>query len=66
MPTMGRRFKPFLKDRCMNEKTASMPGMEEARFQDIAAAAKCDDPLSRAQAGLAATNRLATPDPAAA
>jgi hypothetical protein len=50
----------------MNEKTASMPGMEEARFQDIAAAAKCDDPLSRAQAGLAATNRLATPDPAAA
>lgn len=43
----------FVIDRIALTMTAAVPGLGEARFQELAAAAKRDCPLSRALAGVA-------------
>jgi osmotically inducible protein OsmC len=49
----------FVIDRIVLNLTAAVPGLDEARFQDIAAAAKRDCPLSKALASVAEISLLA-------
>ena len=55
----------FVIDRISLTLTASVPGMDEARFQEIAASAKRDCPLSKALASVAEISLQATLDQAA-
>ena len=50
----------FVIDRITLTLKASVPGLDEARFQEIAAAAKRDCPLSKALTGVAEIRLLAT------
>jgi osmotically inducible protein OsmC len=52
----------FVVDRIRLTLNASVPGMDDARFQEIAALAKRDCPLSKALAGVAEISLLATLD----
>jgi osmotically inducible protein OsmC len=54
----------FVIDRITLTLKASVPGLDEARFQEIAAAAKRDCPLSKALAGVAEIRLQATRDTA--
>jgi osmotically inducible protein OsmC len=56
----------FVIDRIALTLKASVPGMDEAWFQDVAAAAKRDCPLSKALASVAEITLQATLDPATA
>lgn len=53
----------FVIDRIALRLNATVPGLEEARFQQIAAAAKRDCPLSKALASVAQISLVATLDP---
>jgi osmotically inducible protein OsmC len=53
----------FVIDRIALHLRAVVPGLEEARFQAIAGAAKCDCPLSRALASVAEISLVAILDP---
>ena len=55
----------FVIDRITLTLKARVPGLDEARFQEIAAAAKRDCPLSKALAGVAEIRLQATLDTAA-
>lgn len=52
----------FVIDRITLTLKASVPGMDEARFQEIAASAKRDCPVSKALAGVAEISLQATLD----
>jgi osmotically inducible protein OsmC len=52
----------FVIDRISLTLNASVPGIDEARFQEIAASAKRDCPLSRALTSVAEISLLATLD----
>jgi osmotically inducible protein OsmC len=56
----------FVIDRIALTLKASVPGMDDARFQEIAASAKRDCPLSKALASVAEISLQATLDPATA
>ncbi|MES2717052.1 MAG: OsmC family peroxiredoxin [Pseudomonadota bacterium] len=56
----------FVIDRIALQLKAVVPGLDEARFQDIAAAAKRDCPLSRALASVPEISLHATLDPGTA
>jgi osmotically inducible protein OsmC len=56
----------FVIDRIALTLKAGVPGMDEAWFQDLAAAAKRDCPVSKALAGVAEITLQATLDPATA
>lgn len=53
----------FVIDRIALKLAAVVPGLDEARFQDIAAAAKRDCPLSKALAGVPEISLVATLEP---
>lgn len=53
----------FVIDRIALRLHASVPGLDEARFQEIAAAAKRDCPLSKALASVPEISLVATLDP---
>lgn len=50
---LTRQGEGFVIDRISLTLKATVPGLDEARFQEIALAAKCDCPLSKALAGVA-------------
>lgn len=52
----------FVIDRFVLTLKASVPGIDEARFQEIAASAKRDCPVSKALAGVAEISMQATLD----
>ncbi len=52
----------FVIDRIVLTLKASVPGIDEARFQEIAASAKRDCPVSKALAGVAEISMQATLD----
>jgi osmotically inducible protein OsmC len=52
----------FVIDRIALRLNAAVPGLDEARFQEIAAAAKRDCPLSKALANVAQISLVATLD----
>ena len=54
----------FAIDRISLRMTASVPGLDEARFQELAAGAKRDCPLSKALASVPEINLVATLEPA--
>lgn len=56
----------FLIDRIALHLTATVPGLDETRFQEIAAAAKRDCPLSKALASVPEISLVATLEQAAA
>jgi osmotically inducible protein OsmC len=53
----------FVIDRIALHLRAVVPGLDEARFQAIADAAKCDCPLSKALASVAEISLVAILDP---
>lgn len=56
----------FVIDRIALRLNATVPGLDEARFQEIAATAKRDCPLSKALAGVPEISLVATLEPAPA
>ena len=56
----------FVIDRIAPSLTATVPGIDEAQFQEIALAAKSGCPLSKALASVADISLQATPDQGAA
>lgn len=56
----------FVIDRIALRLNATVPGLDEARFQEIAATAKRDCPLSKALAGVPEISLVATLQPAPA
>jgi osmotically inducible protein OsmC len=59
---LARQGEAFVIDRIILTLKASVPGMDEARFQEIAASAKRDCPLSKALASVAEISLQATLD----
>ena len=55
----------FVRDRIALRLQATVPGLDEARFQDIAASAKRDCPLSKALASVPEISLVATLEPGA-
>ena len=57
---LSKQGEGFVIDRITLRMTASVPGLDEARFQEIAAAAKRDCPLSKALASVPEISLVAT------
>jgi osmotically inducible protein OsmC len=57
---LARQGEGFVIDRIALTMQASVPGIDEAKFQQIAAAAKRDCPLSKALASVAEITLVAT------